>query len=731
MRRALIVVLLSFAACSAEVPVRDAPEQLVFSPAELAFGDVPVKGSRAMRLEVENTGQGPVTLRVDEIEGPFEVEPTGLTLEPAESDQLIVRFKPRFQGVEEGKIRFRTGRGVGHTIPLYGRGVEHVLVLDPPHIDFGEVRVGAEAQATFRVRSIADGTLDLRFRQKGSDTFHVDQTPFSLPGRGETTMTVRFVPTSVGGHAAWLEISPCTDCFPVEAHFEGKSAASRMELRPEIIDFGRVPIGYHYQRTASVRNGGTAPGTLDAIRLHTMDEVFTLDLPGEFPITLEPGEAYDFELHFSPEQRTNYEATLIADTIDGKLESQLVASGGGPILAADAVDFGRLPTEVPVRRMVALQNIGFPGHVEIRSVEVSGTEGVFRLISPFEEVESGWEAELEFSSVSGGMKEGLLRIETNLPFQPVIEVPLRGEAVLSTCSFSYFPPLPFNLGMRDLHADTEFWIDIIHVGDGSCMIWSPGFEDPSFEIVNPFEEEYVELLPGESRRIHVWRKREGGTDNLGIGTHFFFSYSRQNLRVRLPLSLFLEPAFPLNFAPAAALSAPAGRSSLGALPIGPRVGWAQLQVEVEEGGDDLTILPSGLPGKGDGFPVLFSPTEEGKRAAWIRVDVSPAQYPHPFYFPLELEATPACTDCDWPSVDCDWRREGDYAIVSTGLDPGEMSCAWMRSAGPLIDWPSNSCDEWGILLSVGMPPTELRFIGTEGSRAATCAFEFEWTPPQD
>lgn len=733
MKRIGILVLLPLLACSKEEPVQKVAEKLAFSPAELDFGDVPVMGGRSMRFEVVNGGQAPLTLHVDSVDGPFEVEPEAITLAATEIGAFTVRFRPVVQAEEEGAIRFLTGGGSRHTYPVRGSGVDRVLVVEPETIDFGEVRVGATERRNFTIRSTADGALDLRFRQRGSENFLVDTAPFTISGGGEVSLEVGFTPTAIGGYASWLEISPCPDCSPVEAHFVGLSAASLFTLQPDLVDLGRVPLGFQQRRTVAVRNGGTTEGEILGIRLDTESDFLSVEWEDEFPQTIRPGEIYEFQIHFRPTEHGNFEGTVQVQTSEGMLVSSVKASAGGPILAVvpGTTDFGELPIEMPVRRMIQVENIGDPGNVNIVSAEVEDPDSAYRIITPFHETSGGWAAEVELLASDGGEKAGILRVKTNLPLQSELEIPLHGAVLGEACNLVYDPPAPFRLGLRDRQEDTTFTLRVSHRGKEPCLAWNPRFYDPSFQIVAaPGEDEFVRMEPDEVWEVRVHRNAEGGFGELPVTTFFQLSHSRAGVTDDHALFMHLVSPMPVTFKQPQPFSAPVGRQTLHAVELESTMGVGFTARVVDS--DAFIVLPPKMrlgSGATMPLPVVFSPTWQGKQSAWIHVEFP--FYAEPFIFRVEGEGTPGCkAPCDWPSVRCDYTQEDDLIVASGEVSPEGVRCAWsmtreMPSGPPQSNWPSSNCEGFSFFLPTDGSLMEVGLIAFEDEKAAVCGFRVE------
>lgn len=724
----VLLALLSLAACSKEDPVQRVFERISFSPAQLDFGDVPVGGARQMRLEVQNGGQGPVTLHADGVELPFEIEPTAITVRPDEIGVLNVRFRPRTEAEVEDALRFVTGGSNRFSVPVRGRGVERVLIVEPATVQFGELRVGQSATRNFVVRSVADGQLDLRFRQHGAPNFEVTTDEIVIPGGGEITIEVGFRPTAIGDYSGWLEISPCADCYPVEVHFRGTSTAPTMDLQPQLVEFGRIPPEFVLRRRASVYNGGTTSGEILSVEVESQDDAFVLAASQEFPFDLLPGHLFEFEIEFRPPDPGTYEGWLRVETSEGVLRSALRGTSGGPQLevAPDVLDFGHVPRGLPLRKTIQIENVGDAGSVDLQ-VSLDDPQDAFRIVSAPQPGSGPWLVEVELrASDDGGEKDGTLVIRSNLAGQPKWEIPLRGRVIDTACDLVFDPPAPFYLGLEDRAVESEFTVRVSHRGSEPCLVWGPRVTHPLFEVSAPHAASpFVRLEGDESWEVRIRRKAQVGIASELVETTFLLSHTRFGVDARLDLTVYLVSPLPMQVTVPDEITAPMGRARLVRVDVqSPYVVRGKIVGEPA-----FVVLPNDLPvGSMDrvDLPLLFAPERVGPHPAWLELytDV----YDHPMRIRLEGHGLASCpAPCNWPSLSCRCEHTSGLVTCSGPASPEGVQCAWGAIWLDASEMPLHS-NWFGLSCSGGTTPvgwfgqTFVDFVGLafEGDKAALC-----------
>lgn len=688
-KRTIWLLLLPLLSCSEPDAVKPARQRIELMPTELDFGDVPVLGGRVFAVEVENRGQASASVQ-SEIDGPFEVEPEELTLPVGATIEVAVRFRPQTAGAVEGGILFRTADGNEALLEVRGRGVERALRIEPEQIDFGELRLDDRQEASFTLRSVADGALDLLFDRGGSQAFEVDTHRLHLPGQGEVTLSVAFEPQSRGTHAGWLEISPCVDCRSVRIDFVGKGISEGL-VAPAEIDFGEVPPTLSHRVEVSLYNDGDASTRLDDLRLEPAEAAFEMEFEHPLPHELAPRERLDFAIVFRPEAVGAVASELLIESSYGERRVPVEGRGGGALLGVEPLDTGPLPLGFQGVRWATIRSLG-EAISDFESLELVDPSGTFSLPAsplPPEVGAGGLHLPLQVEGKAPGIFDATLRVHTGLRFQPVLELPLRAHIAEPGCELRFDPPGPIELGMVDGQAATAITIEVRQEGEGECVIWEPRLDDGAMELVEGAIDDFLLLEPGERIAFRFEHAPIGPSFSKEVSSTFLLSHSQVKEVAEIPLSFLLTN--PLPFAQADVSEppdTPVGRLGIGWMDFQPNLGEVQLNPPYEVRGAEA-FSTAGFWGF-EPAPLFFRPTSAGPQeatlASWWR------GYPEPYLHPVGAEALDGCpAPCDWPVASCSWeleetttgaghvQRRLDYAVA---VEPeGDFTCFWLRDNG--------------------------------------------------
>ncbi|MFZ5441817.1 MAG: choice-of-anchor D domain-containing protein [Myxococcota bacterium] len=235
-----------------------------YVPAELDFGDVPLRQAVTANLTLENGGPIATTTTVGAVQGAdaaaFFVAAAGGTLEvPAGSQTpLPVRFAPLEERDYQASLALRRSdqcpEGV---VRLSGRGNEQALSWNPSRLDFG--RVPLQETATRELTIVSSVNLPLALRATPDSAEYVVDTaaPTVVPARGRAVLAVRCSPTTLGPRPAdlTLTIGELVAHVPLSCIGGGP----RIRVDPSPVQFGTVTINTDARRRVLVQNVGTAP----------------------------------------------------------------------------------------------------------------------------------------------------------------------------------------------------------------------------------------------------------------------------------------------------------------------------------------------------------------------------------------------------------------------------------------------------------------------------------------
>jgi hypothetical protein len=245
----------------------------------------------------------------------------------------------------------------------------------PEFLDFGVVGVGEtkELKTTFRNTSGASMTvLDVGYDPDNSAYVVRDENMGTLPnltlrpGSAED-LTVRCSPPAEGdfGTTLLLAVQDREIELPLRAIARILQPA-RPVLEPASVTFQEIEVGRDVSQRITIRNAGDLPGALKLIK--SREGPFSMTAVGGGLLApnvgvLDPGEAYDLELHFRPADVARATAELTVEL--GDESAVLQASGTGQVPGelscnTSALAFGSVPRGTAVRRPVVCQATGGP-----------------------------------------------------------------------------------------------------------------------------------------------------------------------------------------------------------------------------------------------------------------------------------------------------------------------------------------------------------------------------------
>ena len=198
-------------------------------PANLDFGDVPVRGSVTASVSVSNSGS--TVTKITGATGPTgaftssSLPVVGTTLEPGASVSVPVTYNPTAAGPTTSEVVVSSSTG-NVRIPLVGNGVtgSPKLAVTPQQVDFGDVEVGRSATQSFNLSNTGNLLLTLTKAAPPAAPFLVP-SPVS-EGQpiepGDTIpQSVTFSPTKVGTFSGSYVITGNDGQGPQTVEFTG------------------------------------------------------------------------------------------------------------------------------------------------------------------------------------------------------------------------------------------------------------------------------------------------------------------------------------------------------------------------------------------------------------------------------------------------------------------------------------------------------------------------------
>ncbi|MBZ4417001.1 choice-of-anchor D domain-containing protein [Myxococcus sp. RHSTA-1-4] len=528
MRRALWVawvaaVLVVGVACE-QPSSQKAKSAFLVRPEKIDFGPSALGRTKTFKLKVANGGrasyrvEGAVSSVPNVVIPPFEP----FTLSAGAEQELEIHFTPQVEGVVQGQVEILTDSGEPGEVPVNGRGVKAFVEVPDTALDFGNVAMGMVEMREVTVRNPSDveSPLGLSIHGADADQFTAGLGQSSTLAPGETRVVpVAYGPRRLGSAEAALHVVVCEGCEPAVIPMRGMGVASKLEVTPLRVDFGRVALGATAEQSITVRNQGTEPLSYSGVQL--------LDNPGgvfkvvNAPVlasgVLAAGAAVELRVAFTP--------VALGRVRDGRVEIgvreqgssapgpkvSLTGEGGASCITVlpRKLDYGVVAEGMTATRQVQVIN-RCREDVLVNHLQLDTLAGGYFTLAQAPAsitVPSGGTAEVgvTFSPRSGltAPSLGQLAVTVRTTASTSTEaVALTGEGrVFKPCD--YAPLLPARFGKVPVGAEVGLGVSIRNTGPEACYLASMQLaagSDAAF-TAEPVENRVLE--PGQKATLVV------------------------------------------------------------------------------------------------------------------------------------------------------------------------------------------------------------------------------------
>ncbi len=355
MRRAFGVVGLVAAMVMAVACERPASQKaksaFVVRPETIDFGPAALGHTKTLKVRIANAGRASYRVEGAVSSVPnVDIPPFEPFVLPAGGEQEIeVHFLPQVEGEIQGQVEILTDAEAGGRVPVKGRGVKAFIEVSPDALDFGNVPMGfvEMREVTVRNPSDVDSPLSLTLQGSDADQFTAGQgLPSSLAPGEERVVPVAYAPRRLGAAEAALHVVVCDGCEPAVVPLTGTGVASKLEVTPLRVDFGRVALGATAEQVITVRNQGTEPLSFSGSQLvESAEGVFRIsNEPVVANNLLAPGAVVELRVAFTP--------SAVGKVRDGRVEIGVREQGStapGPKVALTGEGGGSCVTVLPRR----------------------------------------------------------------------------------------------------------------------------------------------------------------------------------------------------------------------------------------------------------------------------------------------------------------------------------------------------------------------------------------------
>lgn len=692
-RLAILIFVVLGTSCSRE-EVRTVSERVHFSPAELSFGDVPKGMTTSKFVELHNEGASRFDFEIRELPEGILVEPQKGTVPAGKSLRLQVWLVAKGNGSVANALVLRSKRSKSeHRLKIGGNVVPQALEVTDL-LDFEDVYRGKAKKLELPVRSLVDVELDVRLSLSQSGEFSVHSNQLRLEPRESAVLEVEFAPVRRGPVTSRILLAPCLGCEEEQVVLQGRGLDYGIQVAPEALQFGRVWPGYTATKDLEVWNTGDGPVSLAAPSWSSSGQGgFSVDGLGiENP--LHPGSSGVVRVAFSPEDFGYAEAELLFTDDEGVelARAKVSGLGGGAYLRVSppAVDFGLRPLGLYGSKVALVERGGAPEPVEIFSIAVEGPDADLVSVAapalPFSIEDDAVELEIALHPDRPGNLRAEVVLETNLPGQPRVAVPVHAQAIQGEECNLEPSRSAVRFGLAHQSVEHSRRIEFENKGQNACFIWNvevQGLHAQFFPIEPAFEPLFLD--PGEKWSVEVKFEAEDAPP---------FTYLDATLMVQggpvgaspveLPIVAMKSDTPTHNPFPVEVTveDTPVGRVVVVSVVTG-TYSTSYFSYRLTEDSSAAFSFPGGqkthsIAGCDLGqctVKIAFAPEDEGLHRATLE-KFWDGTFFAPVYVEIEANAVAPCDDCDWPSAQCELAESMEIGQVQVLEDDASYECNW-------------------------------------------------------
>jgi hypothetical protein len=317
------------------------PPHVSVTPPSLDFGNQLV-GTPSAPQTVTLTNNGTETLNISNIatSGDFaQTNTCGTSVAAGNSCTFDVRFSPTEAGPRTGTLAITDdAEGSPHTVSLSGTGAQPAVSLEPPNLNFSNVRVGTTSgpQAVALTNtgaaplSISSITTSAGFGQ----TSDCPIAPSTLAAGGSCTINVRFTPTQAVQYEGQLTVTDNASGSPHTVNLYGTGVGPVVSLLPTRLVFANQNVKTTSPpQSVTLTNSGAWPLEIYNIAV-TVGFAQSNDCPIA-PSTLDVGAYCTINVRFAPTEAVYYSGKLtVTDNAPGRTHQvELIGTGMGPVVS--------------------------------------------------------------------------------------------------------------------------------------------------------------------------------------------------------------------------------------------------------------------------------------------------------------------------------------------------------------------------------------------------------------
>lgn len=298
------------------------------------------------------------------------------------------------------------GTFLGAGVPCDPYPCDPICTLEPSVLDFGRITLGSSRTLDFIVRNTGYVRAVGSFSEQCNGFQILSSASYDLlPGEAKT-ITVRFLPTVLGGHECQIQGSNCDGPFLLG---EGSSGAPACTVTPTDLDFGALGVGQFRDRTITIENSG------DGLLAGSASGCGPFSIVSGGTWELGPGEEQALVVRFRPTVVGPVSCTLETSS---ECADVIVRGSGEPtpscLVAPADLQFGEVILDAQRDLTFTLENTGagtLSGNVRVdcEAFVLVGTSGYVLeagesqtfTVRFLPETEGLWECEIELGNACG------------------------------------------------------------------------------------------------------------------------------------------------------------------------------------------------------------------------------------------------------------------------------------------------------------------------------------------
>ena len=512
---------------------------ILVKPTEHSFGYIVIGRVVKGDLTIENIGATDLNILdigfKEDSSDAFSLDksvPKVFTVKSGETYKVGIIYAPANPGPQDAYLKIVCNDLDKPTVlvHLYGeyKGRTTIDVYpDPknnPAFNFGTIEVGTlENQLNIRVKNLRPEGSENEEMNKVLTIYQIQLDPptniqpdyyladniptttYIQPGN-EFVFSVFYKPTTEGIHDVKIKIfndadvSPYTPGDPVEVNLTGQGVIPKLCIEPNPVDFQKTTVNYENSQEVALRSCGGGTIKIDSIEWQDPkpDDMEIVKAGAESAV-IPGGRFVIFRVKYTPKSIGFDGGVILVKSNDSELQTRQLRVQGQGVASSIGVDptrinFNEVLVNTVATEEVCIKNFGM-GDLELKDTVYTPDSGPFSTNvqdkGEFPKLIKGLDAEnpdpngnewcfkVEYRPTviqQGYVDQGTLKIETNNPSTPFVEVSLSGTPVFPLCEFSVVedPNFVDTIDFKEVNLETTkaLKLRITNEGGWQCEIKS-------------------------------------------------------------------------------------------------------------------------------------------------------------------------------------------------------------------------------------------------------------------